>query len=148
MFRSNSPRLNEIDAAFGKGSAVIIIGAHLKDLSEKVSPYGRLTTEQIEDFARTILAVYPQLRLLELMKFFIEFKGGRYGRLFNVSSIAEGLNDFMKYRDAVISELIAEEEKQAKIKSDAEHDAIAITHEEYLRRCEARGIDPYKPYDP
>lgn len=147
VYRSQSPRLEDIDAALGSGTAVLILGAHLKDLSEKCSINGKLTTEQIEDLAKTIIAVYPKLRLTEFVQFLIEFKGSKYGKFYNAASVTEALREFWVERNAIISEILADERRRAKAKADAEHDAIAITKEEYLRRCEARGIDPYTPHD-
>ena len=147
IYLSNSPRLEDIDAALGKGTAVIVLGAHLKDLSEKCSLNGKLSTEQIEDLAKTIIAIYPKLRLTEFIRFLVEFKGGKHGKFYNAASVTEALNAFWEKRNQIVGELLAEQQRAAKAKADALHDAEAITKEEYLKRCEARGIDPYKPYD-
>lgn len=125
-FIGTAPSLSLIKDSFGEGTAILSITNQLKDLSEYTGCKEKLSINQMDSIAGTILVNYWFLKITELMYFFQLFKGGRFGRFYGAVDgmvITSALYEFVK-------------EVRNKILDNIEKEKAAIKEAEEKRRAE------------
>lgn len=128
----DAPTLAQINAAYGDNTAAIWLTAQLYNLSEYCGVRSKLEGAPLKECASVIASEFYFLKVSEMMLFFFRFKSGRYGRFYgNVDPlvITMALREFLRERSAAY----AEHESAEQMRQAADHQANAITYEEYLK---------------
>lgn len=146
-FEARVPALSEIRLAYGTEAPVMWLVPQLIDLSEFCGCRGKLTQRQLHQCAALITANYYHLKVSELMLYFFQFKGCRYGRFYghvDPMIILDGLRQFSAYRARALDRI----EQRRAMEEDERARAEAITYEEYLRQKHAAQNGPSVPSAP
>lgn len=138
----NYPTLADFRMAYGRNAVEAWLMIQLNDLSEYAGVKLKLTTMQLEETARTIIAEYYHLKLTEIMLFLRYCKCGKYGKFYGSVDpmvITSALPKFFKERNAIIDK--AQGEAHQRQLDEWRNDPNNITYNEYLvfkRREELR----------
>lgn len=126
------PTLSEVTRMYGVATAEAWLEIQLRDLSEYSGAKEKLRIEQLAESARIIYASRFWLKLSEVMLFFSQMKGGRYGKFYGAVDpmmISSALREFDRYRSGVIE---AADQRERQRRSEAEREGCC-SREEYDR---------------
>lgn len=119
-FSADVPTLRDIDRLYHQNITISWLEIQLRDLAEFSGVKEKMSTQQIESVASTILCEFSYLKVTELMVFFQLFKSGKYGKFYGVvdgMAITEALWAFIDYRGEqlrIVEKEKYQKEKQAK----------------------------------
>lgn len=137
LYTGTAPTLFVMAEAYGPAVADSWTEIQLRDLSEYAGCRDKLSLQQIEELARVIRSQYGFLKLTELMRFFLLFKSGRFGRFYgsvDALAVAEAIGKFCVMRRDIINVIERERRQRIAEQEEAEHRKHCITYEEHLRR--------------
>lgn len=140
LYLGTAPTLFAMAEAYSGAVADSWTMIQLRDLSEYAGCRDKMTLPQIEELARVIRSQYGFMKLTELMRFFLLFKSGRFGRFYgtvDALAVAEALCKFCVYRRNMIGTIERERLQRIAEEKEAEDRKNCITYEEYLRRKRA-----------
>ena len=141
-YMGKAPTLSVLNEAFGKNITETWLAIQLRNLSEFSGVKDKLDTAQIDMLAKTIIAIFPYLKVTELMHFFLLFKSGKYGKFYGAVDgivITEALQGFITERNNKIYQFEKEEDERRKaIKNERESKEI----ESFRTMLKEYGISP------
>lgn len=140
LYLGSAPTLFAMAEAYGADVADSWTMIQLRDLSEYAGAREKMTLAQIEELSRVIRSQYGFLKLTELMRFFLLFKSGRFGRFYgsvDTLAVAEAIGKFCVLRREIVGVLERERQQRIAEEEEREHRKHCITYEEHLRRMRA-----------
>ena len=129
-----APTLNVVDNAFGERITESWLAIQIRDLSEYAGSREKLSTEQIDQIAKTVHLAFGYLKVTELMYFFFLFKSGKFGHFYGAVDglvITESLRDFVSYRNRELERIEREEREKRKAEEDEREAPFRISYEEW-----------------
>ncbi len=106
------PTLSEMARMYSQKKAASWLEIQLRDAGEFSGAREKLRIPQLMESAKVILSSFYFLKLSEVMLFFFQLKGGRYGKFYgsvDPMMICEAMRSFIQYRGGVIEK--AEQEQ-------------------------------------
>lgn len=116
MFAGTAPTLTIVAAAYGQNVLETWLCLQLRDLSEFSGCRDKFNADQMNETAHIIMALYPWLKVTELMYFFLLVKGGMFGGFYGVvdgMKVTEALRAFIGVRALELSRIERERLSQA-----------------------------------
>ena len=146
-FTGLAPTLHVLDNAFGDRITESWLAIQIRDLSEYAGSREKLSTEQIDQIAKTVHLAFGFLKVTELMYFFFLFKSGKFGHFYGAVDglvITESLREFLKLRNAELDRIEREERERMKAEEDEREAPFRISYEEWqeLRWLFNMGYEP------
>ena len=150
----NAPTLAVMSDAYGESLTKAWLMIQLIKLNKNVlgqDPSKKMTPEQLEVAAETIMANYYMLKCTEIMLFFVRFMGGKHGKFYgtvDIPSLCAGLDDFFNWRSTQLGLIYkkkkSEEQKQKtkQWEQELENDPIHkyLTREEWEDTLEGQEL--------
>lgn len=87
--------------AYGRRGMTGWVIAQMEDLNRTAGGRDKMTAEEMQNAAEAIVTTYPQLRLTDVMLFFLRFKAGVYGRFYGKTDtlvITTALAQYVEWR--------------------------------------------------
>jgi len=137
-FFGDYPTISEMNAAYHKRMAIVILMSQLSSLSEYCGCKNKLDNAQLEQCAEIIGLTYPYLKISELALFFARFKAAKYGHFYGAVDplvITSALRTFIRERNDAYFEINALIQEQ----KNEESKKKAISWEEYCQRNGIKG---------
>lgn len=137
VYMGTAPTLKTLGAAYGDALPDVWVSTQIHALSEDCGCKDKMTPQQVRSTARTIVAVFGYLNVVELMHFFLLFRAGEYGRFYGSVDglvITEALQAFVRQRRDRISGFEAEAEAEKRKAQWERQRKYAISYEEWKRR--------------
>lgn len=100
-FTGKAPTIFELSKIHGEHVAESWVQIQLRDLNEFTGVTNKMSAEQLETLANSILYYYRGLKLTEVMLFLQMFKMGEFGKFYGVVDplvISTALREFWDYR--------------------------------------------------
>jgi len=134
-FTGKAPTLLQLRISYGEKAPVAWLVPQLLALSEDCGCKEKLTTDQLRRTAVVISRMYPHLKVTELMVFFFQFTGGKYGHFYGFVDpmvITDALsNKFIPERSLILDRIESEEKTRRQQERDEKTKKDSITYEEY-----------------
>jgi hypothetical protein len=135
-FSGCAPTLAVVSQCYGFEVAKVFVSGQVKDLMEYTGCIGKMSINQIDAVSKVIVTTYYFLKVTELMYFFFQFKGGRYGTFYgNVDAIkiTEALRSFLTFRNETLDAIERMENQLRKERLMADAAQHAISYEEWAK---------------
>lgn len=141
---TDTPTLACLYQAYGDVTALAWIKAQLIRVNDFVGTRLKLTDDQLEDLAIQILAEYDYLNMLEFILFCGRLRSGKYEDFYSSVDpmrILKSLDCFCRDRTIDINHEITKIEKEKRDKEREESAKNAISLEQYVENCKAKGVE-------
>ena len=101
--KNPTPSLGLLAKAYSRGTAISLIVALLGNLVLFTNVKEKLSGEQFDELGRLILDQFGDCSVSEIMRFFYEFKVGKYGEFYGAVDPLKIMADFSKYHRQCIA---------------------------------------------
>lgn len=145
-----SPTVTDINLAYGDGSALLWLMAHIEAFQEKLNVPNKMNVYEIETCAQNIFDSFHHLKCTELMLFFARLLGGMYPVEWHgyvtPTKIMTALRDhFMPWRNNLLSKIEHQRLKQQREAYRNDPDRMTYDEWQEIKTIESMYNPPAPP---